>query len=232
MSDNTSESPTKIPRRLLVIGAHADDETFGCGGTIAQEGRQGTKVTVYCLTSTSEREEELRAACKLLNAEVIVDEGADFSLSVPETTKRLIPLIQDCRPEVIITHSSFDYHPDHRVVHQAVLQAAEWAGHVTLDPDKAWRIRQLLCMEINNLLPMPTLFVDISGVIDIKRQAIIAYRKQIKKTEGYYLSFNLQKAQLRGIQAGCEFAEAYQEIPLPIHGPFYSPSNTRHSIFS
>ncbi|MFX1561724.1 MAG: PIG-L deacetylase family protein [Promethearchaeota archaeon] len=221
----------KISRKLLVIGAHADDETFGCGGTIAQEAKQGTKVTVCCLTSTPEREEELREACKLLNAEVIVDEGADFSLTVPKTAKRLIPLIQDCKPEVIITHSSFDYHPDHRIVHKAVLQAAEWAGHVTLNPDKAWRIRRFLCMEINNLIPMPTLFIDISEVIDLKRQAIISYRTQIKKTEGYYLSFNLQKAQLRGIQAGFEFAEAYQEIPLPIHGPFYSTSNTKQSVF-
>lgn len=231
MPSNPSQSLAKSPRHLLVIAAHADDETFGCGGTITQETRRGAKVTVCCLTSTSDREEELRAACKLLDAEVVVDEGADFSLSVPKTTKRLIPLIQDIKPEVIITHSALDYHPDHCVVHQAVLQAAEWAGHVTLEQDQAWRVRRLLCMEINNLIPMPTLFIDISEVIDLKRQAIIAYRSQMKKTEGYYLSFNLQKAQLRGLQAGCEFAEAYQEILLPVHGPFYSPSTTRQTIF-
>ncbi|MFX1563028.1 MAG: PIG-L deacetylase family protein [Promethearchaeota archaeon] len=231
MSDTPSQPLEESPRHLLVIGAHADDETFGCGGTISQETRRGAKVTVCCLTSTSDREEELRAACKLLGAEVVVDEGSDFSLTVPKTTKRLISLIQDCKPEVIISHSALDYHPDHRVVHQAVLQAAEWAGHITLDSEQAWRIRRLLCMEINNLIPMPTLFINISEVIDIKRQAIIAYRSQMKKTEGYYMSFNLQKAQLRGIQASCEFAEAYQEIPLPVHGPFYSPSTTRQTVF-
>ena len=117
------------------------------------------------------------------------------------------------------------------MIHKAVLQAAEWAGHATLYKEEAWRPRRLLCMEINNLLSAPTLMVDISAVIDQKRLAILAYQSQISKTEGYYLSFNMQKAQLRGLQAGCEFAEAFQEIPLSIHGPFYSPSPTVKTIF-
>ncbi len=228
--DTRISAPSK-GNRLLVVGAHADDETFGCGGTIALEASLGAEVTVCCLTGTPTRHRELRAACKILGAKVVADEGEDFALSVRGVSDRLIPLIRRIKPNIIITHSSLDYHPDHTIVHKAVLRAAEWAGHATLEREKAWRLRRLLCMEINNLFPAPTLFVDISEIADLKRQAIISFRSQMEKTEGYYLSFNMQKAQLRGLQADCEFAEAFMEMPLPFHGPFYAPPPKMSTVF-
>jgi LmbE family N-acetylglucosaminyl deacetylase len=187
---------------------------------------------VCCLTGTPTRLKELRAACKILGAKVVVEEGEDFSLGVRETSDRLVPLIQKIKPDTVISHSSLDYHPDHVTVHKAVLRAVEWAGHATLEKDKAWRPSRLLLMEINNLFPAPTLLVDISTIVDLKRRAIIAFRSQMAKTEGYYLSFSLQKARLRGLQAGCEFAEAFIEVPLPFHGPFYTPPPKRSTVFS
>lgn len=219
------------PRQLLVIGAHPDDETFGCAGTIARETKQGNKITVCCLTGSRDRHKELQAACKVLGAKAIAFEAEDFTLNVPQISKLIIPLIQDLRPEVIITHCLQDYHPDHRIVHEGVLRAAEWAGHATIFEEKAWRPHRILTMEINNLLPSPNIIVDISEIIDLKRQAIIAYKTQMTKTEGYYMTFNMQKARLRGIQGGCEFAEAFQEVLMPIHGPFYSPAPTVKTIF-
>lgn len=231
MPKDSRRSTPSEPKKLLVVGAHADDETFGAGGTIALEASRGAEVTVCCLTGTPARHKELRATCKILGAKVVVEEGEDFSLSVRETADRLVPLIREIRPSTVITHGSLDYHPDHIIVHQAVLRAAEWAGHATLNREKAWRPSRLLCMEINNLFPAPTLFVDISEVADLKRQAIISFRSQMEKTEGYYLSFNMQKARLRGLQADCEFAEAFVEIPLPYHGPFYAPPPKAATIF-
>jgi LmbE family N-acetylglucosaminyl deacetylase len=219
------------PRQLLVIGAHPDDETFGCAGTIALETQQGNKTTVCCLTGSPSRHKELQAACKILGAKVITFEVEDLTLTTPQVSNQLIPLIQDLRPEVIISHCPQDYHPDHRIVHEGVLRAAEWAGHATVYKEKAWRSHRILTMEINNLLPSPNILVDISEIIDLKRQAIVAYKTQMMKTEGYYMAFNMQKARLRGIQGGCEFAEAFQEVLMPIHGPFYSPAPTVKTIF-
>lgn len=231
MPKDARTSTSSKSKGLLVVGAHADDETFGCGGTIALEVSRGTEVTVCCLTGTPARHKELRAACKILGAKVVAEEGRDFSLNVYEASNRLVKLIRELKPDTIITHSSFDYHPDHIIVYKAVLRAAEWGGHATQERDNAWRPRRLLCMEVNNLFPAPTLFVDISEVVDLKRRAILSFRSQIEKTEGYYLSFNMQKALLRGMQAGCEYAEAFVEIPLPVHGPFYSPSPTVNTVF-
>ena len=217
--------------RLLVIAAHCDDETFGCGGTIALETMKGSQVTIFCLTGTQQRHAELQAAAKILKATVLVNKAKDFSLSIQSAVNQITPIIQKVRPEVILTHCPIDYHPDHQVVHQAVLQAAEWAGHTTLDKNQAWRTQRILCFEINNLISQPTCFIDISEVIEEKRLAIMAYKSQLEKSDGFYLAFNMQKAMLRGLQVGCEYAEAFLEIPLPIQGPFYNPPAKKKSVF-
>ncbi|MFX0167833.1 MAG: PIG-L deacetylase family protein [Candidatus Hodarchaeota archaeon] len=218
-------------KRLLVIGAHADDETFGCGGSIALETTRGNSVTVCCLSGNPARHQELQTACGKLGAKVVAIEGPELAFTITETANTIIPVIQQIQPEVIISHSEFDYHPDHRIVHQAVLRAAEWAGHSTQYKELAWRPKRLLSMEINSLFPAPTIFVDITETMEKKEQAIRAYQSQLQKTNDFYLAFNVQKARLRGVQAGCEYAEAFREVIFPIHGPFYQPSPTRKSVF-
>jgi LmbE family N-acetylglucosaminyl deacetylase len=215
----------------MVIGAHPDDETFGCGGTIALEVANGSEVTVCCLTGSTSRHQELAAACKVLGAKSMALQGGDLTLRVSEVANTLIPIIQEIQPHVIISHCDTDYHPDHREVHKAFLRAAEWAGHSTQYQEKAWRPQRLYSMEINNLLAEPTILIDISDVIDKKRQAISKYTSQLEKTSDYYQSFNLQKARLRGLQSGCEYAEAFREVLFPVQGPFYKPNPTVKTIF-
>jgi LmbE family N-acetylglucosaminyl deacetylase len=223
--------PKSSPKRLLVIGAHPDDETFGSGGTIALEVARGSEVTVCCLTGSTSRHAELTAACKVLGAKSLLLKGQDLTLRVSEVAKALIPIIQKIKPHVIISHSDIDYHPDHRVVHKAFLRATEWAGHSTQYQERAWRPQRLYSMEINNLLAEPTVLVNVTESIDKKRKAIAKYQSQLEKTSDYYQSFNLQKARLRGVQGDCEYAEAFQEILMPVHGPFYNPTPTVKTIF-
>jgi LmbE family N-acetylglucosaminyl deacetylase len=166
-----------------------------------------------------------------LGAKSILLKGQDLTLRVSEVANTLIPIIQKIQPHVIISHSDIDYHPDHRVVHKAFLRSAEWAGHSTQYQEKAWRPQRLYSMEINNLLAEPTVLVDISESIDKKRQAIAKYQSQLEKMSDYYQSFNLQKARLRGIQGDCEYAEAFKEVLMPVHGPFYNPTPTVKTIF-
>jgi LmbE family N-acetylglucosaminyl deacetylase len=64
---------------ILAIFAHPDDETFGCGGTLALHAEMGYNVSALSLTcSNNERGKELKNAAKTLgiNEPFILNEKA------------------------------------------------------------------------------------------------------------------------------------------------------------
>ena len=216
---------------ILAIFAHPDDETFGCGGTLALHAETGHRVGALSLTcSDAERGPELRRAAKALGIEepVIVQQKSINLTSA--LIRRVSDVIVDRRPEVIITHLPFDYHREHRATHELVKEAVEWAGHATIYDD-AWVVERLLLMEVNTLIPSPHVVVDVSDVWPRKEAAIEAYASQLAKFQwGYYQDFMEKKAELRGTQGGCGYAEAFLVEPLAENSPFFPEKATR-SLF-
>jgi LmbE family N-acetylglucosaminyl deacetylase len=95
--------------------------------------------------------------------------------------------------------------------------------------DKPWRVDRLLLMEVNTLIPSPHILVDISEMFEKKMEAIQRYKSQIQKfPEDYYQRFSSAKAKLRGVQGGCEYAEAFIEEPLKKNSPFYEKKSTKN----
>jgi LmbE family N-acetylglucosaminyl deacetylase len=216
---------------ILAIFAHPDDETFGCGGTLALHAEAGHSVGALSLTcSDEERDPELRQAAKALGIEepiIFPEESIDLT---SELIRRVSDVIVDRRPEVIITHLPFDYHREHRATHELVKEAVEWAGHATIYGD-AWVMERLLLMEVNTLIPSPHVVVDVSDVWPRKEAAIAAYASQLAKFQwGYYQDFMEKKAELRGAQGGCGYAEAFLVEPLAENSPFFPEKATR-SLF-
>ena len=213
---------------LLAIFAHPDDETFGCGGTLALHAEQGNKVGVLSLTcSDSQRGNELKSATKALN----IDNPLIFKQRSIEVNRELIHQISDVivdrQPKIVITHLPFDYHKEHRLAHEAVKEAVEWAGHTTIY-ENAWVVNKLLLMEVNTLIPTPHVLVDISEVWEKKKAAIEAYTSQLKKfRSGYYQNFMEKKAELRGTQGDCRYAEAFLIDPIAKNSPFFPNRATK-----
>ena len=213
---------------ILVVIAHPDDETFGCGGTLAIHASEGHEVGVICLTcSPVERKIELDNAARILG----VDEPIIFmeeSLTLgSETIRKVSDIIVERRPEVVLTHVPFDYHREHRLTHELVKEAVEWAAHTTTY-EEPWLVERLLLVEINTLIPTPHVLVDISDVYDMKARAIEVYKSQVAKFDwGYYQRFDERKAELRGVQGNCRYAEAFIEEALPMNSPFYVDKVTR-----
>jgi len=209
-------------RRVLAVVSHPDDESFGCGGALALNARQGGLSQVLCLTSDPpERGDELRAACEALGISEPVIMGLKRISADDGVIKQISNHIASFRPDVVITHLPADYHRDHRATYAIVKEAVEWAAHTTTY-DEPWLVGRLLLMEVNTLISSPHVLLDVSDVWALKEAAVESYPTQLAKFEGgYYERFTRVKAELRGVQGGCDFAEAFIEEPLQRNGPFY-----------
>jgi len=216
---------------ILAIIAHPDDETFGCGGALALHASKGHDVGVLCLTcSPAERRSELERAASILGVDEPIIFPEEKLAGGPETIRRISDVIVEHRPEVVLTHLPFDYHREHRLAHELVKEAVEWAAHTTTY-EEPWLVERLLLVEINTLIPTPQVLVDISDMYDLKTEAIEAYKSQVAKFDWkYYQRFDRRKAELRGVQGNCGFAEAFMEEALPRNSPFYTDKTTR-SLF-
>ena len=211
---------------VLAIVSHPDDETFGCGGTLAKHVQGGIDTRVLCLTCDPKvRKLEFDAAAGALGVEssIWMDEAL---VSSTDLIRRIADFIDETRPSVVITHVPFDYHREHKVCYDVVKEAVEWAAHTTMYED-AWLVERLLLMEVNTLIPRPSVYVDVSDSFGAKMEAIEGYASQLAKFPwGYYQKVNQKKGELRGAQCNVEYAEAFIEEALPRDGPFYSMKST------
>ncbi len=125
--------------KILMIGAHQDDNEFRCGGLAHKYVKMGYEVRFLCLCNGSgghhimspeetvaRRAKESQAVAKLLGITYDVwSDQDDCELEVTlETRKRMTRYIRNFNPDLIITHRPNDYHADHRAVGQLVLDAS------------------------------------------------------------------------------------------------------------
>ena len=141
--------------RLLVVVAHPDDESFGCGSVLARAAAAGDDTAVLCATRgeagesrvdaddvAALRERELKAAAAILGVGVVrlldhVDSGltgdpAPGTLAVAELSRiaaEVAAVIDELRPDVVVTLDASDGHRDHMVVRDATLSAVDAAAH-------------------------------------------------------------------------------------------------------
>jgi LmbE family N-acetylglucosaminyl deacetylase len=216
---------------ILAVVAHPDDETFGCGGTLALHATRGQSVDILCLTcNPPERRGEFLKASKALGvSEPIIFEEREVVHST-SPIRRISDVIVDRRPRAVITHLPFDYHMEHKLVYEAVKEAIEWAAHTTAYSEP-WLVDRFLLMEVNTLIPNPHILVDVTESFDRKKEALSYYKSQLTKFPwGYYERFSLKKAELRGAQADCRYAEAFLEESLASSSPFYEAKKTENLL--
>jgi LmbE family N-acetylglucosaminyl deacetylase len=125
--------------RVLVLGAHPDDAEFHAGGLIARHVQAGNVVKVISVTDggaghhrlkrdelvARRRAEATEAGRRAGVFEYLTWDFHDGRLQPTlEVRDAIIREIRQFRPDLVLTHRTCDYHPDHRAVGQAVQDAS------------------------------------------------------------------------------------------------------------
>ena len=173
---------------ILAIGAHPDDVELRCGGTLAKEIKNGKIVGILDLTKgelgtrgTDEtRRVEAEAAKNILGVAVRENLGiADgFFLNDKENQLKIIEVIRKYQPDVILSNAPHDRHPDHGKGSDLVNTSIFLSGLPKIENGlAAWRPKKHF--HYIQWLPLePNFVVDISGFIDTKVDACLAYKTQ------------------------------------------------------
>jgi bacillithiol biosynthesis deacetylase BshB1 len=177
---------------LLAIAAHRDDVELTCGGTLAKAVKAGHRVGILDLTQgeagtrgdARTRAAEAERAAQVLGVHVRLNAGLpDAHLANDETSRvKIVTLIRQTRPRVVILPFPVGRHPDHRIASELGRDACYLAGLAkygpTQEPHRPFKVLYALAYREDPV--KPTFVVDISDAFETKMQAIRCYASQFE----------------------------------------------------
>ncbi|RAR48993.1 bacillithiol biosynthesis deacetylase BshB1 [Flavobacterium lacus] len=178
---------------ILAFGAHPDDVELGCAGTLAKEISLGRKVGIIDLTegelgtrgSVEIRYKEAAKASEILGISVRenLKMRDGFFKNDEEHQMEVIKMIRKYRPKIVLCNAIDDRHIDHGKGAKLVSDACFLSGLKRIETDlegekqEAWR--PLVVYHYIQWKDLkPDFVVDISGFMDKKVEAIMAYDSQ------------------------------------------------------
>ncbi|UPQ78468.1 bacillithiol biosynthesis deacetylase BshB1 [Flavobacterium azooxidireducens] len=178
---------------ILAFGAHPDDVELGCAGTLAKEISLGRKVGIIDLTegelgtrgSVEIRYKEAAKATEILGISVRenLKMRDGFFKNDEEHQMQVIKMIRKYRPKIVLCNAVDDRHIDHGKGAKLVSDACFLSGlkriETVLDGEnqEAWRPNVVYhYIQWKDL--KPDFVVDITGFMDKKVEAIMAYDSQ------------------------------------------------------
>ncbi|MBF0523104.1 MAG: PIG-L family deacetylase [Candidatus Omnitrophica bacterium] len=208
-------------REVVIIVAHADDESLGCGGYMPILKAQGKRVKIVVASDgivkargkDQENRISVHAACKTLG----VDQKDVFFLDLEDQkfekyyyadiVNKLKSLKMD--PDLLITHGGSDLNNDHRFLNQCVLIYGRSVS----------RQINILGCEIPNSTEWSgkrfdaRFYVDIDKTLRLKQKAFSCYKNEVRSFPHPWSMKGLEVLALqRGMEVGLKHAEAYEII--------------------
>lgn len=185
------------PLKIMMIGAHPDDCDIKSGGTAALFAQMGHEVKFLSVTNgdaghmeqgggilAKRRAAESQEVAKRLGItyEVLDNHDGELTPSLPIRLE-IIRRIRDWDADVVISHRSNDYHPDHRYTGILVQDAAFMVGVPNIAADTPPLAKNPVFLYYQDHFQKPNPFqadivVDISEVIDLKVHALDAHESQ------------------------------------------------------
>jgi LmbE family N-acetylglucosaminyl deacetylase len=194
--------------KIAVFAPHPDDETFGCGGTIAKKISEGYEILVVILTDgrhafskvlgifSDPSPEELRVIRQreLINATKILGvpeknliwlgfEDGCLEKYEKEAEEKVLEILRENKPKEIYFPHKRDAHPDHRATNRIVGRCILRLGLKSVSYQYSvvhQHSRMGPMLEgVLHLFKNNRTKVDISGYVDIKEKATREYKSEI-----------------------------------------------------
>ena len=183
-----ASAPDSSLADVLAIAAHRDDVEQTCGGTLLRMAARGLRTAILDLTqgevgtrgSAEERAQEAAEAARLLGA------GWRQALDLPdgavkntlENRIKIVRVLRQLRPRVVILPYWQARHPDHATVAALGYEACFLSGLAKVDtgttPHRPFKIVYAsLYADVR-----PSFVVDISNFIEQRHLSLMAYRSQ------------------------------------------------------
>jgi LmbE family N-acetylglucosaminyl deacetylase len=187
-------------RRVLALGAHADDIEIGCGGTLLRllDDAPDLEVWWVVFSAAGDRADEARAsaAAFLVGAarrRVVVEAFRDgfFPYQGDRIKERLEEVAAEFSPDIVFTHYRDDRHQDHRLISDLTWNS--FRNHLILEYE---------IPKYDGDLGAPNLFVALSqAVVRRKVDALLTHFPSQRGKHWFAEDLFLALPRLRGMEA-------------------------------
>jgi len=234
--DSSVENAFLSQQRLLIIAPHADDECFGCGGTIARIKDVGGEVYVtVCsvgdlkhydgkngIVTGEEREREFATVMDFLGVDDwdVLYRDTETHLRMDQIPRRdLIALFErdgklafDRLKPTMLAIPVSSYNQDHEAVFRAAFTAAR-PGVPSIKPFQRIVVgydNTSLFWSLEREKFHPNFYVDISDFLQKKLDALSLHRSQMRDPVHHSSVHNVEyTTRVRGREISVEAAEGY-----------------------
>ncbi len=203
-------------KKILVLAPHTDDAELGCGGTISKLIKNNE---IYVMAfSTCENsvidgfpkdilkkeifESMQRLKVPIQNLYLKNYEVRSFNARRQEILEDLISIRSDLNPDIIFIPATHDVHQDHSTIAMEAIRA--FKNKTILSYEMPW----------NNFNFNTCCFFKLTeNEIKSKEYAFSAYKSQAHRpyaSNGFLISL----AEIRGVQIGVKYAEAFEVIRI------------------
>jgi N-acetylglucosamine malate deacetylase 1 len=173
---------------VIAIAAHRDDVEQTCGGTLLRAGSRGLRTAILDLTqgeagtrgTAGDRAKEAADAAKVLGVQwreaLDLPDGA--IANTLENRLKIVRVLREVRPRVVILPYWQARHPDHSIVASLGYEACFLSGLAKIDtgtePHRPFKIVYAsLYADVR-----PSFIVDITPFIEQRHAALMAYQSQ------------------------------------------------------
>ncbi len=214
-------------KNVLVLAAHPDDETLGCGGTLLRHKANGDRIHWLIATGMSKEEGFASADISRRDKEIEKVRGlyafdGVSKLDIPTTKVDDVPInelvekiskvFREVEPEILYLPFRGDVHSDHRMLFDAAYSCTKTFRYPF--------IKKILMMEIiseTEFVPgfkdavfIPNYFVNIGSFLEKKIEIMKTFESELGEQPFPRSLENIRAlATFRGAMSGCDHAESF-----------------------